>query len=173
MKKSFLQIITLALCVVNLVISAILVFTCMPAISNTNNLVVKICEIIDLDVTGVQGGAQIVDVANLEEVPVTFSGNNDIALNLKTDVDGKPHIVKLGVSIVVDKSHADYKAKRANIDTAMSMINGIIIDVVSKYTVNQVNNNKEEIRKEILGQVQTLFNSEFIYDITFTNFVTQ
>ena len=41
MKKSFLQIITLALCVVNLVISAILVFTCMPAISNTNNLVVK------------------------------------------------------------------------------------------------------------------------------------
>ena len=39
MKKSLLQIITLTLVVVNLILSALLIFTCMPAISKTGKLV--------------------------------------------------------------------------------------------------------------------------------------
>ena len=45
MKKSLLQIITLTLVVVNLILSALLIFTCMPAISKTGKLVDRICEI--------------------------------------------------------------------------------------------------------------------------------
>lgn len=172
-KKSILQIITLALVVVNLVLTVILAFTCMPAISKTSNLVNKVCEIIDLDVTGSSGESTTVAVENLEEVQVTFSSETDATINLKTDVDGKSHVILLGVTLVVDKSHPDYKTKRATIDTAMSLINNRIIDVISKYTMTEAQNNKIEIRKEILGQIQELFDSDFIYDISFTQFVFQ
>ena len=74
MKKSLLQIITLALVVVNLVLTVLLVFTCMPAISRTSNLVNKVCEIIDLDVTGSSGEEATVAIEDLEEVTVTFTG---------------------------------------------------------------------------------------------------
>lgn len=173
MKKSLLQIITLALVVVNLVLSALLIFTCMPAISKTSNLVDKICEIVDLDVKGSADENTTVDITKLEEVAVTFNGETTASLNLKTGDDGKPHVIVVGVSIILDKSHADYSAKHATINSAMSMIDSAIIDVITQYTMDQANNNKEEIRKEILGRLQELFDSKFIYDISFTSFITQ
>jgi flagellar basal body-associated protein FliL len=55
----------------------------------------------------------------------------------------------------------------------MSQIDSTIIDVVTQYTMAQANSNKEEIRKEVLGKLQELFDSTFIYDVSFTSFITQ
>ena len=173
MKKSLLQIITLTLVVINLVLTAVLALTCMPAITKTGNLVDKVCEIIDLDVTGASGENETVAVENLEEVAVTFSGKTEATINLTADVDGKNHVILLGVTLVIDKSHEDYKSKRTTVDSAMSLINNKIIDVVSKYTMAEVQNNKSELRKELLGEIQNIFSSEFIYDITFNQFICQ
>lgn len=173
MKKSLLQIITLTLVVVNLVLSAVLIFTCMPAISKTGTLVNKICEIIDLDVSGSTGEPGAVDVTDLEEVAVTFNGESTTSLNLKTGDDGKAHIIVVGMSIILNKKHSDYAAKHETISSAMSQIDSAVIDVISQYTMDQANYNKEEIRKEILGRLQQLFSSTFIYDVSFTSFITQ
>lgn len=173
MKKSLLQIITLTLVVVNLILSALLIFTCMPAISKTGKLVDRICEIIDLDVSGSSDEPETVDIKNLEEVAVTFNGDSTTSLNLKTGDDRKAHVIVVGVSIILNKSHADYKAKHDTISSAMSQIDSTIIDVVSQYTMSQANSNKEEIRKEVLGRLQQLFDSTFIYDVSFTSFITQ
>lgn len=174
MKKSLLQMITLALVVMNLVLTVILVFTCMPAISKTGNLVNRICEIVDLDLAGASGNSNTVDIANLEEIAVTFNGESTQMFTLNPDVEGgKSHWLQIGVTLVVDKSHTDYKAKRANIDSAMGRINDIIRRVITQYTVSEVQNNTEEIRKEILGELRQLFDSTFIYDVSFPNFVIQ
>lgn len=173
MKKSLLQIITLTLVVVNLVLSAVLIFTCMPAINKTGTLVNKICEIIDLDVSGSTGEPGAVDVTDLEEVAVTFNGESTTSLNLKTGDDGKAHIIVVGMSIILNKKHSDYAAKHETISSAMSQIDSAVIDVISQYTMDQANYNKEEIRKEILGRLQQLFSSTFIYDVSFTSFITQ
>ena len=173
MKKSLLQIITLTLVVVNLILSALLIFTCMPAISKTGKLVNRICEIVDLDVSGSSDEPETVDIKNLEEVAVTFNGESTTSLNLKTGDDGKAHVIVVGVSIILNKSHADYKAKHDTISSVMSQIDSTIIDVVSQYTMSQANSNKEEIRKEVLGRLQQLFDSTFIYDVSFTSFITQ
>ena len=50
MKKGISNIIVLALVIVNLVLTVILVFTFLPSIKKTNNLVTKICDIVDLEV---------------------------------------------------------------------------------------------------------------------------
>lgn len=173
MKKSLLQIITLALAVVNLVLTVLLIFTCMPAINKTSNLVNKICEIVDLDIQGSSDEPETVDITKLEEVAVTFNGDSTTSLNLKTGDDGKAHVIVVGMSIILNKDHADYKAKQATISSAMSQIDSVVIEVITQYTMDQAINNKEEIRKEILGRLQQLFDSTFIYDVSFTSFITQ
>ena len=89
------------------------------------------------------------DIKNLEEVAVTFNGESTTSLNLKTGDDGKAHVIVVGVSIILNKSHADYKAKHDTISSAMSQIDSTI-------TMSQANSNKEEIRKEVLGRLQQL-----------------
>lgn len=173
MKKSVLQILTLALALINLVLTCLLIFTCMPAISKTGELVNRVCEIIDLDLAGASGNLNEVDINMLEEIAVTFNGEKTISLNLKEGADGKGHHAVVGVSIVVDKGHDDYKSLRPTVENAMSQIDTKIIEVITKYTMEQANNNKEEIRKELLGELRQLFGSKFIYDISFTSFITQ
>ena len=102
MKKSLLQIITLTLVVVNLILSALLIFTCMPAISKTGKLVDRICEIVDLDVSGSSDEPETVDIKKLEEVAVTFNGESTTSLTLKTGDDGKAHVIVVGVSIILN-----------------------------------------------------------------------
>ena len=120
----------------------------------------RICEIIDLDVSGSSDEPETVDIKNLEEVAVTFNGDSTTSLNLKTGDDGKAHVIVVGVSIILNKSHADYKAKHDTISSAMSQIDSTIIDVVSQYTMSQANSNKEEIRKEVLGRQITWFKRD-------------
>ena len=52
MKKSMLNVITLALVLVNLVLTVILTFSLVSTNNKTNKLVTKVSEIIDLDVAG-------------------------------------------------------------------------------------------------------------------------
>ena len=49
MKKSMLNVITLALVLVNLVLTVILTFSLVSTNNKTNKLVTKVSEIIDLD----------------------------------------------------------------------------------------------------------------------------
>ena len=52
MKKSMLNVITLALVLVNLVLTVILTFSLVSTYKNTNSLINKLTQIIDIDVTG-------------------------------------------------------------------------------------------------------------------------
>lgn len=173
MKKSVLGVLNLALAVVNLALTCLLIFTCMPAISKTGNLVDRICQIIDLDVAGATGNLNQVDVSKLEEVAVTFNSEKTTNINLKVGADGKEHYAVIGVTLVIDTGHSDYKEMRPTIENNMSTIDTVIIGVVNKYTKEQVKDNMDEIRKEILGELQQVFYSKFIYDVTFTSFVAQ
>ena len=73
MKKSMINFVILALVLVNLVLSVILVFTFVPAVSKTNNLVGKIAKIVDLNVSGdsTENGAPSAE--DIEYVQVKFS----------------------------------------------------------------------------------------------------
>ena len=65
MKKGISNIIVLALVIVNLVLTVILVFTFLPSIKKTNNLVTKICDMVDLEV-GADSNKQEVTVSSCQ-----------------------------------------------------------------------------------------------------------
>ena len=101
MKKSMLNVITLALVLVNLVLTVILTFSLVSTNNKTNKLVTKVSEIIDLDVAGVDNsskstsaGTSIEDVAYVD---VSNNGSNDIMISY-TD-GGKTHYAIVNVTL--------------------------------------------------------------------------
>ena len=80
MKKGISNIIVLALVIVNLVLTVILVFTFLPSIKKTNNLVTKICDMVDLEV-GADSNKQEVTVSDLTSVTVLFGEDTTNVVN--------------------------------------------------------------------------------------------
>ena len=67
MKKSIINIITLALLVVNLILSLVMVFSVMPASNKANEMITKVCEAIDLDLnSGAATGLSNLPVDKME-----------------------------------------------------------------------------------------------------------
>ena len=50
MKKSMLNVITLALVLINLILTVLLTFSLVSTNNKTNNLITKVAQIIDLDI---------------------------------------------------------------------------------------------------------------------------
>ena len=71
MKKGMINAIALALTFINLVLTIVLIFVCVPAINKTSNLVDKICTIIDLNVSD-NTDKDKVDISDLENITVMF-----------------------------------------------------------------------------------------------------
>ena len=62
MKKSMLNVIILALVLVNLVLTVILTFSLVSTNKKTNSLINKVAQIIDLDVAGVDNSSKSTSV---------------------------------------------------------------------------------------------------------------
>lgn len=169
MKKGMINAISLALTLINLVLTIVMVFVFVPAINKTSNLVDKICTIIDLNVADQDAGK--VDLSKLENVTVMFGEDTQNTISLKVDKDGDMHYARVSVLLSVDTTHVDYATKASAINTSMGLIASKTIDVVSGYTYSQAD--KETMEKELLRELQELFDSEFIYSVSFNQFVLQ
>ncbi|MCM1307757.1 MAG: flagellar basal body-associated FliL family protein [Butyrivibrio sp.] len=176
MKKGISNILVLVLVLVNLILTVILVFTFVPQINKTNNLVNKICDIIDLNVGDNSVTGDEVTLADLDSRAVKF-GTGEEALSEITvtlspvEGDSKAHHMKLSVILNLNKKHKDYAENSKQIDTAMSNIGTTIVSVVSNYTYTEVN--REKMETDILQALRTLFNSDFIYSVEFSQWQVQ
>lgn len=177
MKKGISNIFVLVLVLVNLILTIVLVFTFVPSINRTNNLVNKICEIVDLNV-GDNNGANgdEVTLADLDSRPVRFGtaeeALSEITITLtSTDDDKKAHHMKIGVILNLNKKHKDYAENSKLIDSAMTNIGSTIVSVVSDYTYAEID--REKMETDILQALRTLFNSDFIYSVEFSQWQAQ
>lgn len=174
MKKNMLAILILALCILNVVLGAVIVFTVVPTTVRTNNLITKVSSAIDLELSSsstlTETQAAVVDVADLEGYPIL----EDSPLNLKKDTnDTAIHYALVSVSLTLNKKSKDYKTLQPTIESNKSSITEIISDEFSKYTFNNVLDNKENIKAEILRRIQEYYKSDFITNISIGKCVTQ
>ncbi|MBO6214563.1 MAG: flagellar basal body-associated protein FliL, partial [Lachnospiraceae bacterium] len=86
MKKNLLTLITFALVVVNLVLTAIIAITIVPEVQKVNNLVTTVSNAIDLDLQAAvdADSSESISLADITpyEIPDTLT------INLKTGSDG-------------------------------------------------------------------------------------
>ncbi len=169
MKKGMFTIILLALTVINLIFNIIIVFTMLPSLKNTNNLVNKVATIIDLD-NAAKEDANNGEVAmkDLEVVDV------ETTVTLKQESEGaKLRYAVITLTVSLNKTDADYASKKEVFDSKKSIVTSSVNTVVSEYTINNVNSKKNDIKAAILLDLKDKFGEKFIYDISFSQFNIQ
>lgn len=166
MKKNLLSIIILALLVVNIVLSAIMMISVSSATKKTASLVADIATVIGLEIEGLPDSnmAATVPMADTE----VYNISSELTIPLKTGEDGKSHFAVGNVSLSMNSAHDDYETYSATMEAKEGLIKDIIFSVMANYTMEEAKTNSAAIKSEILQEVQTLFDSDFIYGISFS-----
>ena len=166
MKKNLLSVVILALLVVNLILTGIMMFSCVSANKKTAALVNDIASVLDLELTG--GGANAEEVAAVSVADTEIYNIADaMTVALRPSEDGKEHYCMCEVSFSMNKTHEDYETMSPMVATQESKIRSIIIGVIGGYTKEEAQANQKAIESAILEQVQQMFGSNFIYEAYF------
>lgn len=164
MKKNLITVITLALVVVNLVLTVILTITILPETQKANELITKVCSAIDLDLES--GSATSNANIPIDQIEV-YNIDDEQTINLKQDGDGKDHFAMITVSISMDTKNSDYKDLKPQVEEKVNLIKGDINNIVSQYTIDEIKNNQSAVQNEILKDLQKMFGSDFIVAVGF------
>ena len=175
MKKSMLNVITLALVLINLILTVILTFSLVSTNTRTNNLIKKVAQIIDLDSAGMAAnGSQTgtsVNIDDIEYIEVTSGDSSSITVSYPDG--GKTHYVVLRVTIGLNKKARDYEAKSTSINNGMKLIVSQITTEALKYSYNDVTKNKTTIENNLLTALQDQFETEAIVSVTLSEILVQ
>ncbi len=179
MKKNLLSIIILALLVVNIGMTSFMMLSVMTTNSQTAKLISDIAAARELEAnggdTGGFSGSASGNVGVTNIATFGFTGDDQLTINLKPGPDGKAHYMLVEVVFSMNTASADY----ATLGTAESLagmkelIKGKITNTLSSYTLEELQASDEPAREKILEEVQELYNSNFIYDVTFSSVLYQ
>lgn len=166
MKKNLMSVVILALLVVNLILTGIMMFSCVSANKKTAALVNDIASVLDLELTG--GGSNTEEVAAVSVADTEIYNIADaMTVALRPSEDGKEHYCMCEVSFSMNKTHEDYETMSPMVAAQESKIRSIIIGVIGGYTKEEAQANQKAIESAILEQVQQMFGSNFIYEAYF------
>lgn len=174
MKKNTLNIIILTLTLINLVLNVLIIFSVIPMANKTNNLITKIAEVVNLEVTPLL--AQENAVLKVEQIDsrtvTTADGKTQLTISVPGS-DGKNHYVITGIVVSLDTTSKDYEKLSEGFDNAMVLIISKADSVISSYTYDNVLASKNEIQETLLKEVRDLFQSDMIYDVSLQGFMVQ
>lgn len=177
MKKNLISIVILALLIVNVVLTAIMMFSVVGTSKKTAALVDNIATALNLELAAKNedGEAEkvVVPMSNIETYDI--SEKMTIPLKVEVNAEGKEeqHYFIANVTLSMNTKDKGYKKYGEELESRESLIKGEINDVFSQHTLNDARNNQDQIREEILQRIQTMFESEFIFNVTFSDTMTQ
>lgn len=163
MKKSLLNIITLALVIINTILSVIMVFVVVPSMQNSNNVIKKVAQAINIELDEEETDASDIPIDDC----TTFEIDSKMTFALKKGSDGKEHYVVINAALLLNTGNKDYSKYKDSLVEKKTVIMQHIQDVVQKYTATELQSNPNAIRDEALKDLQELFNSKFIVEVIF------
>ena len=157
MKRNMLAIVILAATIVNVVLTALMLFTVIPKAQRTDALIQKICSIIDLEL-------EDPNAADYAEIPFedreTYNLTNKITVNLaKAQGDTKSPYAQVEATLMLNKKADSYDTVQPLLANYESIIVSIIKEEVSKYTTDNLDANKDAIQKMIWTRLSTEFGT--------------
>ena len=165
MKKNMLAVLILILTIVNITLTAVMMFTVVPNAKQTDNLITRLMQIIDLELESpLPQNANITwKIEDVEKYDL-----EDMQTNLAKGEDGKVHYAQIRASLTINTADEDYATLGPKVDTMKSDIRSIFVNEIAKYSFEELSTTetKEEVKEKILTDIQTLFNSRFIVGIT-------
>lgn len=171
MKKNLISIVILALLIVNVVLTAIMMVNVSNASKKTAELVDDIAGVLQLELsTGAEGWATKNGVS-LENTEV-YKIANQMTIPLQSN-DGKSHYCLVSIALSMNKEDEGYKSYGATVSSYESLITSCVYDVIGSYSMEEAQANKDIMREEILTRVQAIFDSSFIYQVSFSDIMFQ
>ena len=166
MKKNLLSIIILSLLVVNIALTAIMMFSVMKTNEKTAAIVTDIADILALELEKeTPEGEEAISLANTE----VFSIEDKMTIPLKQEEgDSAVRYFVVKVSFSMNTQHADYEQYK-DLSTKQTLIQSEIISVIGSYTLSEAQLSQEAMCDEILRRVQAMYNSDFIYKVSFSD----
>ena len=165
MKKNLLSILILALLVVNIALTAIMMFSMTSSVKSTSALVRNIAAVLNLELNMGTEDTQI-PIKNIESHDIADS----MTISLKNSEDGSAHYAQIAVSLQLNKKHKDYKKYVESLTQNESLIKDTIISVLTTHTIEEFQIDTEGIKNEILTKLRYYFdNSDFIYKVVFSD----
>lgn len=179
MKKNFISIGILALLIVNLVLTGIMMFSVMSTNKKTAALITDIATAINLELvdnSAVDSGSDTPAITMADIATYTIP-DMTIPLRSGTAADGTPdtkdHYAIISVALSMNTTHEDYATYGADIVNKADLLKGQINEVVSQHTLEEAKANTQEMCEEILARIQQLYDSDFIFDVTFSSSLFQ
>lgn len=164
MKKNLISIVILALLIVDIVLTSIMMFSVMSTNKKTAALVGKVAAAISLDLgedPNAEEEAKNVSIADTETYTIS-----DMTIELMRGEEEKDaHYASVSVTFSMDSKHKDFK-DYGDLSTREDLIKGVVYEVIGQYTRDEMQADQQKIKDEILSRVQELFESDFIFDVT-------
>ena len=167
MKKNIFTVIITAIVLVNLVLTSVLMFVLVPSVKKTDKLVKQVAKVIQLEIETQDGVEDENKVSVLDSEVISIT--SPLTINLKSSGSSKTYAILDGVSIYLNKKDKSYKKLQPTVEENKSIILEIVTNVFSKYSVDEAQNNRDALKTEILNSIQSYFDSEFIYNVSFEN----
>ena len=172
MKKNFISILILGCTLINIVLSAITMFSVVSTNQKTAAIVTDVAQVLDIELSGTEAEEQKYDVP-IENI-VTYSISEEMMVELKPGADGARHFCSVTVFFSMDSKHKDYKKYGATIGENELILKSIVSEVFQQYTMDEARANQDEISAEILKKVQAKYGgSEFVFDVSFSDIMFQ
>lgn len=162
MKKNLLTVLILALLLVNIILTAVLMFSISGTNKQTAKLVSNIATVLNLEMNE-PGENKVKEEVSLKDT-ATYTLESGTYMLASSD-DEKVRYILCEVSLSMNIKHADYKVYGENIADRKSDIQDAILEVIEKHTEAECRNNLEGLKEEILEAIQKLFGSDFIYKV--------
>lgn len=170
MKKNILTIIILALAIVNVILTALIVFVVVPTSSKTNKLITQVASVIELELESTEGEAEGKQL-DISEIDTSFIIEKELTMNLKKGTDGVEHFALLdSISFSMDMSNKDYEGYKETLAGKQDIFTEMVRNVISQYTIEEVHDHEADIKTEVLKKMHEYYKSDFIIDISFGNF---
>ena len=166
MKKNLISVIILALLVVNIVLTAIMMFSVTSASRKTAALVDNIATALNLELTAQTGETET--IVPMEDIAV-YAIPESMTISLKKGEDGADHYCLVSVSFSINTKSDGYKKYGSDLTPQQSLIMDKVNEVFGRYTMEEARENEEQIKKEIIEGVQQMFDSDFIFNVSFSS----
>lgn len=165
MKKNLMSVIILALLIVNIALTAVMLFSVTSTNKATADLIGRISGAMDMELSSA-GGTAFKPAVPIENV-VTYDIADSMTIRLKQDEDGTEHYIMVAITLSMDSEHEDYKDYGTTLESRESLIKSEIISVVGQYTMAEAQADEAALKQAILERIQNMYGSDFIYKVDF------
>ena len=165
MKRNLLSIVILALVLVNTVLTVVMMISVVGTANKTSALINGISEALSLEIESQEASAGPAAVPMTDIVVYTIP--DSMTIPLAEGSDGAAHYCLLQVSFSINNKSEGFTTYGADLSAQESLIKDEIYNVVGKYTLEEAKSKQDIIKQQILEKVQAMYDSDFIFNVSF------